>query len=161
MLLVAPVPLLVAAAERVTADPATTDVGLTAPTVRFGAAAAETVTAVHAEQLLLSFDSAMAPVLSAQTRTYQVPAVGNVYESVAAPVPEAASAPLVCVPISVLPVPDASVARWNRLVKPAPVAADPLLEMVEESVTAVPLVAAVGVTEPATKSLVPVTVTVA
>lgn len=45
--------------------------------------------------------------------------------------------------------------------KPAPVLPVPLFEIVDENVTAVPAVAVVGVTTPAERSLVPVTVTVA
>ncbi len=55
------------------------------------------------------------------------------------------------VPMSVAPVPDASVALWKRLVKPAPVVASPVFDMVEESVRATPVVAMVGMMEPAVR----------
>ena len=79
----------------------------------------ETVTAVHAPQLLPSLDSVIVPVpaeefLSAQTRMYLVvppSPEGKVYERDAVPVPLTASAvDCVCVPMSVAPVPEASLA---------------------------------------------------
>ena len=78
--------------------------------------AAVTVTAVHAPQLFDSFDSVIVPAeadefLSAQARTYHVAAEGNVYESVAVVFAPAANALALWVPMSVEPVPDASVAR--------------------------------------------------
>jgi hypothetical protein len=101
-------------------------------------------------QLFASFDSVITPAfpaedLSAQLLTYQVPADGNEYESVALFEPlVAASAALAYVPISVAPVPLKSVARWKRSVKPEPVAALPWLVIVAERVTGVPAVADEG-----------------
>lgn len=46
--------------------------------VRSAEGGGDTVTVVHAPQLLLSFDSAIAPVLSAHVRTYHVPALAGV-----------------------------------------------------------------------------------
>ena len=67
------VPLLVSVELRVTAVLTVAEVGVMAPAVRFGNGSAPTVTAVHAPQLSLSFDSAMVPtieaLLSAQART--------------------------------------------------------------------------------------------
>ena len=121
--------------------------------VAVGVAGAVTVTWVHAPQLSDSFDSVMEPVfaaelLSAQTRTNHVAADGKVYERVAFVVPLVASVVAVCVPMSVLPAPAALVARWNRLVNPAPVDAPPVFEIVAVSVTTLAVVADVGVTEP-------------
>ena len=133
--------------------------------VTVGTTGVLTTTAVQTPQLFASLDSVIVPVeaaefLSAQARTYQVAAEGNVYDSVAATLPLPASTVAVCVPISVAPVPEASVARWNKLVNPAPVEAAPMFETVAVSVTAAPVVAAVGVTPPAVKSMVAGTVTV-
>ena len=91
-------------------------------------------------------------LLSAHARTYHVAAEGNAYDSVALVLPPEASAEAVCVPMSVALVPDASVARWKRLVKPAPVDAEPAFEIVDVSVTAVPTVAVVGEMVPAERS---------
>ena len=93
------VPLLVIVELRVTAVPNVATVGVTAPAVRLGAVGPVAVTAVHAEQLSASLVSVIVPVpaaefLSAQARTYQVAADGNVYESVAAFEPELASTAL-------------------------------------------------------------------
>ena len=66
------------------------------------------------------------------------------YESDAVLEPLTPSAVEVYVPMSVAPEPNALVALWKRLVKPAPVEADPLFEIVLERVTAVPTVAVVG-----------------
>ncbi len=74
----------------------------------------------------------------------------NVCERVAEKVPPfARELERTNVPISVAPVPESSVAVWKRLVKPVPVDAVPVFEMVEERVRAAPVVAVVGVTEPA------------
>ena len=67
--------------------PVVCDEGL-AEIVAVGADAEETVIAVHAPQLLFSFDSAIVPadpaeLLSAQARTYHVAAEVNEYDSVA------------------------------------------------------------------------------
>lgn len=92
-------PLLVTVEDSVTAVPAIAVVGVVLLGVRLIPAGAETVISVHAEQLLLSFDSAMVPaidaLLSAHTRIYFVPDIGKVYESVAAPDAPTARAPLV------------------------------------------------------------------
>jgi hypothetical protein len=85
---VASAPLLVMVELSVTAVPTVAAVGVMAPAMRFGPGAGETVTTVHAEQLLPSFDSAIALVLSAQARTYHVPAV-KVLETFAVIVPPA------------------------------------------------------------------------
>lgn len=101
--------------ESVTCCPDVTDVA-DAVRVAVGARGAEATTAVHAPQLLLSFDSEIVPafaaeLLSAQTRIYHVAAEGNEYESVALILPPAPSAEALCVPMSVALEPDASVAR--------------------------------------------------
>ena len=90
--------------------------------------------------------------MSAQARTYHVPADGNVYALVAvfeAPIPSAA---LAYVPMSLAFDPLLSVARWKRSVKPAGVATVPAFVIVAESVTGVPTVAVVGVTVEAVRS---------
>ena len=74
------------------------------------------------------------------------------YERDAVLEPLALSAAEVYVPMSVAPVPAASVAFWKRSVKPAPVEEEPVFEIVLESVTAVPAVAVVGATEEALRS---------
>ena len=66
------------------------------------------------------------------------------YERDAVLEPLALSAAEAYVPMSVAPVPAASVAFWKRSVKPAPVEAGPVFEIVLERVTAVPAVAVVG-----------------
>ena len=72
-------------------------IDLSGPAEAVGATlVAETVTAVHAPQLLSSLDSVMVPVpaadaLSAQTRMYTIWAVVKVYERVAVKVEEVAS----------------------------------------------------------------------
>lgn len=63
-------------------------------------------------------------------------------------------------PMSVVLAPDAFVAVWKRFWKPAPVVFVPVFAMVEESVTAVPVVAVVGVMEEAVRSGCPVGVEV-
>ena len=75
--------------------PEVKDVGF-AEILAVGVATAETVTAVHAPQLLPSFDSVIVPVdaaefLSAHARTYHVAADVKVYESVAVVFPLATS----------------------------------------------------------------------
>ena len=148
-----PVQLVALVDDHVSVDdwPDDTDVG-EAAIVAVGAAAAETVTAVHAPQLSDSFDSVITPVfaeelLSAQTRTYHVAAEGKVCESETPTLPPAATEDAANVPMSVDPAPAALVARWKRLVKPAPVD-PPTFVTVPERVTAAPTVADVGVTEP-------------
>ena len=77
----------------------------------------------------------------------------NVYESGAAAVAPAASvADCTGLPMSAAPAPVASVARWKRLAKPAPVEPPPWLVIVEVKVAAVPAVAVVGETAPAIRS---------
>jgi hypothetical protein len=77
-------PVLVTIALKTFESPAVAEVGDTAPAVRSGAGAAATAIAVHGPQLSFSSSSEMSPVspaevLSAQARTYQVPADGKVY----------------------------------------------------------------------------------
>ncbi len=117
----------------------------------------DTEIAVHAPELLLSLDSLMAPesavpLLSAQTRKYQIPPEGNAYESPATSVPFADTLGEPSVPISVVFAPPADVARWNKLVK-APFVPDcPMLVIVAENICATPATAEVGDTAPVMRS---------
>jgi hypothetical protein len=146
------VPLLVTGTLTVTGVPAVAEVGDTAPTVRFAPVAADTFTEVHAEQLSFSLISMIEPtkdaLLSAHTRTYQVPPVGNVRETEATVLFPAASVVAVCVCTLVTELWSASASNWKRLVNPAPVEAVPLLLIVADMVTATPAVAVVGVGAP-------------
>jgi hypothetical protein len=81
-----------------------------------------------------------------------VPTEGKEYESEADAVPPAIRATDAEVPISVAPVPDASVAFWKRLVKPDPVGAFPMFVMVAEYVVETSTAEEVGETEPAVRS---------
>ena len=87
-----------------------------------------------------------------------MPGVGKVYESVTAPDVPAALIGFVGVPITTAPAPDAFVAVWKTSVKVVPVEETPVLVIVDESVTAIPAVAAVGVGAVAVR-FAPVTVT--
>lgn len=115
-----------------------------------------TATGVHAPQLLLSFDSVIVPMkealLSAHARTYQVPAVGKVYETCDTSVPPVASAGDVSVLVSVIAVWSALLSNWKRFVNPAPVAPIPMFDIVEENVVAVPVSADGGETVPGVRS---------
>ncbi len=115
----------------------------------------ETVTAVHGPQLSASFDSVMVltheALLSAQARTYQVPTVGNVYDTCEVSPAEGARAGEVSVLVVVTALWSASLSIWKRLVKPVGVSSVPAFVMRDESVTEVPCVAVVGVMAPAVR----------
>ena len=117
-----------------------------------------TTTSTHAPQLSPSLDSVMTPaeaelVLSAQALIEYVPTDGKVIEGeVAVAVPETPSAPIALEVWSVtVPPPLAAVAVWKKLLKPAPVVAEPVLEIVEVYVRATPAVAVAGVGAAAVK----------
>ena len=123
-----------------------------------GGMAADTVTFVQVEQLFPSLPSVIAPtneaLLSAQALTEYVPADGNVYEEevTLALAPEARVASTFTERVDTVPPPAAAVATWKRLLNDAPVVADPMLDMFEVNVRAVPAVAVDGVGAAATKS---------
>ena len=111
------------------------------------------VTAVHAPQLLPSFDSVIVPTLlifsSAQMLNHLVPTspATGVYEMVKPLVcPPAERGPAVFVDTFVAPVPMESFAFLKRLVKELPVPALPVFLISILNGVATPTVAVVGVT---------------